>query len=404
MASAKNIVARRKEIEDLLALFDLEQAVKRYIDFAREFEPRFLAEAVLCSQEFHNSKRDPKEERARREQQLTISILSALDVIIQSKPEGFDIPEPPDNIVLLAKDLEKRYDSAGFSFQIDALELRLGQIAGLVGENATGKTTLLRLLAGDLAADKGTLKYPLFDPEEKYSWPAIKQQIAYVPQELPHWHGSLEENLRFEASLHGVRGDANRKAVDYIVQRLDLAEHMDKTWTQLSGGYKLRFALAKALVWNARLLILDEPLAYLDVKAQLAVLEDLKNVVESAQFPLSILLSSQHLHEVEAVADQMLFMREGSLENLGPTVSIGADRIQNVFEFGCSLGVEAFESSLDGFPACRVLKKGATYLVYAPLELNGNQLLEHFAARQIAIHYYRDISRSIKTRFYENPA
>ncbi len=154
---------------------------------------------------------------------------------------------PRNELVLEAKNLVKRYPGSNFTLRLEHLELRLGQITGLVGENATGKTTLFRILAGDLAPDAGTLHFSLFDPHNRRSWPDLKQKIAYVPQELPVWHGSLRDNLRYEAALHGLSGDENSKAADYIVQRLGLGLHLDKNWAQLSGGYKLRFALAKAL-------------------------------------------------------------------------------------------------------------------------------------------------------------
>lgn len=306
----------------------------------------------------------------------------------------------PNDLVLRAENISKRYAASNFTLKLDQLELRLGEITGLVGENATGKTTLFRILAGDLAPDSGILQYPLFAPNQKPFWPALKTKIAYVPQELPLWQGSLKENLRFEAALHGLKGEANQKAVAYIIQRLGLAPHVDKSWAELSGGYKLRFALAKALVWNAQLLIIDEPLAFLDVKTQLVVLTDLKNLASSLRHPIAILISSQHLHEIEAVADQMLFMRNGELEYMGRTRDWGLKRKVNVFEFNVSLAPFAFSALLEGFPHHKLWNNGLTWFMSTPLEVSGKDLLQFLAEKGVGLSYFRDISRSVKTKFY----
>ncbi|HLP96364.1 MAG TPA: ABC transporter ATP-binding protein [Saprospiraceae bacterium] len=307
-----------------------------------------------------------------------------------------------NGLVLAAEGIEKKYRSSRFHLFAEKLELRLGEITGLVGENATGKTTLLRILAGDLALSKGQVRFPLLDPQNKLDWGDIKMKIAFVPQELPAWEGPLVEALRFEASRHGILGEANRRTVDYIIQRLGLALHTEKAWAELSGGYKLRFALAKALVSKPQLLILDEPLAFLDIKTQMVVLMDIQALAKSLRDPISVLISSQHLHEVESVADQMLFMRDGHLENLGPTEDIGQDRRYNLFEVGTPLSFKKFEKILQDLEYSRAWDNGVDYYVATPLSVDADQILQLLLAKGIEIRHFRDISTSVKTKFYEN--
>ena len=307
----------------------------------------------------------------------------------------------PDDVVVKVNNLVKTYASTNFRLEVADLELRLGEITGLVGENATGKTTLLKILAGELAHDKGQLSYPLFQKKKSKNWLQLKKQIAYVPQELPKWKGSLMDNLRYEAAIHGIRGAANKKAVKYILGRLGLVEHIDKSWRQLSGGYKLRFSLAKAMVWPSKLLIIDEPLAFLDIKAQMIVLNDLQNLAKSLHHPMAIILSSQHLHEIEAVADQLLFMRGGQLENLRNPSDFRKERTSNLFEIGCSISYAAFIKHLEGYVYEDVLFNGLSFIISSPLTSTGFELLNHLAKKQVKVHYYRDISQSSKTKFYE---
>ncbi len=326
-----DIPSRRQQIKDYIAAANIESALKRLIDFTRDFCPERENEIILTTSRYSNLKQDLRSNKitsiqASTEQtRITESILTTIDEIYEdilphlkleekktpkiektiapdstSKEEDIEakmrsylaengrkdleelfdkVIEDRNKVVVKAQNLTKAYKSSYFKLELDDLELRLGEITTVVGENSTGKTCLLRIIAGDLAHDKGTLQYPLFQKETKkrLNWVKIKPQIAYVPQELPYWRGSLLNNLRFEAAIHGVKGKSNYQATEYILQRLGLAEHVHKTWQQLSGGYKLRFALAKALIWKAELLVIDEPLAHLDIKAQMVVLKDLQN-------------------------------------------------------------------------------------------------------------------------------
>jgi ABC-2 type transport system ATP-binding protein len=317
----------------------------------------------------------------------------------QSKAELTPIP---NELIVLAENIQKTYFSTQFTLKAEHLDLRLGEITGLVGENATGKSTLFKILAGELAQQSGQLCYPLFDPKRKLDWTDLKLRIAYVPQELPQWTGSLRENLIFEAARHGILGKENQQEVDFIIQRLGLILHINKSWQELSGGYKLRFALAKALVWRTQLLILDEPLAFLDIKTQMIVLSDLRNLAKSLKYPLSVLISSQHLHETEAVADQMFFMRDGVLENLGRTKNFNKDRNYNLFEISCDRSFMDFKKALKDIEHLKIWQIDHIYFIKGPLSINAQELLNTFSEARIEVSYFRDISQSVKTKFYED--
>jgi ABC-2 type transport system ATP-binding protein len=178
--------------------------------------------------------------------------------------------------------------------------------------------------------------------------------------------------------------------------------HTDKTWTELSGGYKLRFALAKALIWQPQLLILDEPLAYLDIKTQSIVLSDLRNMAKSLKNPLACLISSQHLHETESVADQMWFMREGVLENLGSTTDFNSERTYNLFELSCPLPFNQFYQRLNELADIKTWQSDQIYFIKTPLSITADNLLNYCQSKEIQLLYFRDISQSVKTKFYDD--
>lgn len=307
--------------------------------------------------------------------------------------------EPPQDLVFSSRELGKTYRKGNFTLMGINLRLHLGEITGVVGRNGNGKTTLFRLVAGELRHNRGALYFPHFGQhdENAIDWVRVKEKIAYVPQDLPRWHGSLRDNLHYEAAIHGLRGEVNEQEVEYIVERLGLVAHLDKSWSQLSGGFKLRLALARALVWKPKLLLLDEPLANLDVKAQQVILTDIHDIAKSFRFPICVLISSQHLHEVEAVSDKLLFLRDGEVVYYGPTSELGEDRRDNIYEIGaphCN-GTD-LRKILNDSCIRQVYHSGVSFVIRTALSMDAESLLQRLLAAGVQIVYFRDISRSAK--------
>jgi ABC-2 type transport system ATP-binding protein len=304
--------------------------------------------------------------------------------------------------VVEASGLGRTYRKSGFRLHGVDLSLRRGEITAVVGENANGKTTLFSLIAGEIRHDEGSLSYPLLDPGSgaEVDWIAVKEQMAYVPQELPAWYGPLTDNLAYEAALRGIRGEANDRAVQFVIERLELADHLAKRWNQLSGGFKLRFALARALVWKPKLLLIDEPLANLDFRAQQVVLRDVRELADSYRYPMAVLISSQHLHEIEAVADDILFLRNGAVVFNGPIDQLGEARERNTFELGTPMDEGELRARLEPVTA-RMSHTGVSWLINTPLDITGADLLKALLREGVQVDYFRDISRSIKQLFQQ---
>src|SRR5690606_2379129 len=123
--------------------------------------------------------------------------------------------------------------------------------------------------------------------------------------------GRLRDALEFVIAESGARGDQVEKRATWWLQRLGLEAYADLRHSALSDGYRMRAAIALALVRKPQVLVLDEPIGPLDVKAQVRVLEDLRDIASSPQWPLPIVLSSQHLHEIEPIADRLMFIDGG---------------------------------------------------------------------------------------------
>ncbi|MES2134171.1 MAG: ABC transporter ATP-binding protein, partial [Bacteroidota bacterium] len=249
-----------------------------------------------------------------------------------------DIPFPYNQnnhsvLVCDAQNISKHFVTGRMPFVLKPLDVQLkyGQITGIVGENGNGKTTLLRILAGELASDTGSISYPALHADDS-NWYKVKSEFVFIPQRIPRWYGSLLDNLRFFASIHGIQNIDNNKQVEYILFRLGLDKFRDLKWSELSSGYRLRFELAKTIMRRPKLILLDEPLANLDINAQQLFLQDLTFFVKSDKFPLSIVLSSQQLHEVESVSDNIIFIKQGETIYNGNQTSFANERLTNTFE------------------------------------------------------------------------
>jgi|GEM_PF-658062 len=258
-----------------------------------------------------------------------------------------DIWRKPESVVAAVSGVKKSFKKFGFSLEPISFQLRVGEITGIVGRNASGKTTLLRILMGELKPDAGAVSYPGLSPN-RIDWAHVKSRIAYVPQSPTKWHGTLRHNLNFVAAVHAGKGQDVRELIDWCVARYGLQRYERATWEEISGGYQTRFELVRALVSQPKLLVLDEPLAALDVIARERFLNDLRTIASALTNPIPIVVTSQHLNEIEAVADQMILLDNGECRYAGPLSGIAEKAEHRVVEVSLDARPEEAALALDG--------------------------------------------------------
>jgi molybdate transport system ATP-binding protein len=183
---------------------------------------------------------------------------------------------------MLSARLHKRW--TGFSLDV-GLEVAGGSTLALVGESGSGKTTTLRLIAGLATPDSGRIAWngmPWFDAEGRLAIPAWQRPIAYVGQDYALFpHLTLFENIAFGLRALGRSPGEIRERVGRELGRLHLAALAKHKPHQLSGGQQQRAALARALVLDPAVLLLDEPLSALDLKTRREVRSELRATLRS---------------------------------------------------------------------------------------------------------------------------
>lgn len=288
--------------------------------------------------------------------------------------------------------VQKIYASGHFSLKPVDLSIQAGEVVGVVGENGNGKTTLLRILSGYLNPSAGDINYYFREHGLLHHY-QVKHEVAFIPQRIPRWYGSLRDNLHFYASVNGFYGEENELMTDFMLARFGLTRFANLTWSQLSSGYRTRFEIAKILLKRPKLLILDEPLANLDINAQQTILNDLRVLSKSFRKPLGVVLSSQQLHEVEKIADKVLFLKNGQLLHT-QTKEATAD---TVIEIETQNDRAELEKALAGYTY--QIKYNGGYYSISTSGVPASELVKSLFDKGISISYFRDISQSTK-RFF----
>lgn len=306
--------------------------------------------------------------------------------------------------LLSVQNLGKQYNKSSFSLTDVNLDLDAGGIIGLVGENGNGKTTLLRLIATELKPDAGTIRYPFIrDAEDDYD---LRSRLVYIEQRIPRWWGSLMDNLQFTLAHYGLHGEDNRLWAEMMIARLGLRPFRQLTWTRLSSGYRTRFELAKTLLRQPRILLLDEPLANLDILSQQTILQDLRYMARSTVAPFGMLLSSQHIYEVEKVSDRIIFLKAGKPQYSAPADAAAVEAaaaegapLMYEMEAGCTR--DALATAFAHLQLQSISFNGGVFILQFAGGTPEAEVLRALANANITLQYLRNISASSR-RFFLN--
>jgi len=224
--------------------------------------------------------------------------------------------------------LKKTYDTGDKALKGIDLNIKQGSFFGLLGPNGAGKTTTIGILTGLVNKTSGSAKILGYDIIDDFK--LARKSIGLSPQEINlDVFFSIRQILIFQAGYYGIPQKLAEDRVDTILKKLDLYHKRDETSRHLSGGMKRRIQIAKALVHNPPILILDEPTAGVDIELRHMLWDYLKELNDEGK---TILLTTHYIEEAEKLCDEIGIINEGLIIKQGDTNSIIKEVSLNIIE------------------------------------------------------------------------
>jgi len=189
------------------------------------------------------------------------------------------------------------------SFSIDK-----GEIAGLLGHNGAGKTTIMKMISGYLEPGSGRIEINGMDIAQHRT--EVQRLIGYLPESLPVYpEMSVADYLDYAAKLKGLDTQSARNEIRRVIGATDIGAKLLAPIATLSRGYKQRLGVAQAILGDPRLLILDEPTNGLDPTQT----QHMRDLIRELAKDATVILSTHIMQEVDALCDRALILRSGEL-------------------------------------------------------------------------------------------
>jgi ABC-2 type transport system ATP-binding protein len=233
-------------------------------------------------------------------------------------------PDPPQDALHLHR-VSRRF---GPVRALDAITLRVprGTIYGLLGPNGAGKTTTIRIALGLLQPDEGSLHTLGMDPRQHPL--LVRQRTGVVLEHDGHYEPmSAYENLDFHARLHGMEARERARRIPQVLDECGLTDKARTPVGHLSKGMKRMLAVARAILHDAQLLILDEPTTGIDARIVDHLRQLLRRLV--SEQGVTILIATHNLHEAERLCDRVGILHKGRLILEGPPHRLGLSNETN---------------------------------------------------------------------------
>lgn len=216
-----------------------------------------------------------------------------------------------------------------------SLDLQPGEVVGLLGPNGAGKTTILRMLAGILAPNEGSVTVMGVDTQEDPL--AARRQIGFLSGDTQLYQRlNPREVLDYFGRLYSMPAARRRERIEQLVAELDMASFASRPCGQLSSGQKQRANIARAFLHQPSVLILDEPTNALDVLTGRFIIQAIRRERAAGR---AILFSTHIMGEAEYLCDRILLLHKGEI--------VGGGTVQGILEqTGCANLTDAFLASI----------------------------------------------------------
>ena len=207
------------------------------------------------------------------------------------------------------KKLKKIYDNKFEALKSIDLDIPKGSFYGLLGPNGAGKTTTIGAIAGLVNYDIGSIS--IMGHNNKSDYRIARKLIGLSPQELNFdVFFPIRKVLEFQAGYYGLSFNESKERTEIMLEQFGLTEKRNNTCRELSGGMKRRLQIAKALIHNPEILILDEPTAGVDIELRYMLWDFLKKINNEGK---TILLTTHYIEEAEQLCDRIAIIDNGNI-------------------------------------------------------------------------------------------
>ena len=216
--------------------------------------------------------------------------------------------------ILRMDSVSKSYNGAEVLHDI-SLEIDSGERIVFIGPSGCGKTTILRLIAGFIAPDRGnvSLNGKRVSEGSRILIPPERRNLGMVFQDLALWpHLTVKGNIEFGLKARGVEKSDREQQIRKILNLVDMAEYPDRKPGELSGGQQQRIALARALVLEPEILLMDEPLSSLDTELNIRIRNEILRLQKELGFTL--LYVTHNIDEAHSLASRIIHVKHGRIE------------------------------------------------------------------------------------------
>ncbi|MEE4202416.1 MAG: ABC transporter ATP-binding protein [Halieaceae bacterium] len=250
---------------------------------------------------------------------------------------------------LSIKGLTKTYANGFEALKGIDLEVQQGDFFALLGPNGAGKSTTIGIISSLVAKSAGTVEICGVSIDENF--PLAKTHIGIVPQEFNfNIFEKVEDILTNQAGYYGIPHDVAKARAEHYLDKLGLTEKRETRSRMLSGGMKRRLMIARAMIHQPKVLILDEPTAGVDIEMRRSMYEFLREINEQGT---TIILTTHYLEEAEALCRNIAIINHGKIVTNSSVKALLRDLHQETFVLDSQSALPT-EISIPGFAINRV--------------------------------------------------
>ena len=298
------------------------------------------------------------------------------------------------NFAIQISDLKKSYKNVHALNGVN-VNISNGEFFGLLGPNGAGKTTTINILTGLVFKDSGNCL--VFGKDTVVDYRETRSKIGIAAQELSlDWFFSIEKLLYFQAGYYGINRIDAKSKIHELLNKLGLEKKRNSKLRQLSGGMKRRFQIAKALVHDPDILILDEPTAGVDVELRHELWNYLRELHSKGK---TILLTTHYIEEAELLCENVSIIDEGKILKEGSPKALTEELGKSGVTVQLSKNTNINDLKIPSLDQEYTVEDSRVHFSVKNPELAIPKIIHELSSKNIAIHSIKTETSSLEDVF-----